>query len=267
VSFESRETSRHDGRPVECFRVRHGSTEWRWTSADAVITIPGIGTFTPATVSRSGQVFGGENQSGALELRVPLDNPLRPLVLGYPTTVPIRVGFFLVHRGDEADPVTVFEDSEVISARAEGDEVVLLCQPETSFARSAFPVLRYTSTCFHNVFDGGCKLIREAFEAEVTITAVDGHDVVSSAFALQPDGYYRRGRIILTGAEARTIVHHAGDRVTLTHPFEGLVAPAIAVVSPGCDGTAFVCATRYANTTNRLSWDRIPSRDIHGGYE
>jgi hypothetical protein len=266
MSFEARETSPYGGRPVECFRVRHGSTEWLWTSGDAEITIPGIGTFAPETVSRSGQVFGAESQSGALELRVPLANPLRALVLGYPTTTPIRIGFFLVHRGDEADPVIVFEDGEVISARAEGDEVVLLCQPETSFARSPFPVLRYTATCAHVVFDAGCRLIREAFEAEVTITDVDGHDLVSAGFALRPDDFFRRGLIVLSGAEARTIVAHAGERVTLTHPFEGLVAPAVAVVSPGCDGTGFVCATRFANTVNRSAFDVIPTRDPHGGF-
>ena len=77
--------------------------------------------------------------------------------------------------------------------------------------------------------------------------------MTSTAFGIQPDGYYYLGEAVavINGATyRRMIVAHTGNEIVIQYPFIGLTAPVNITVYAGCDKKAETCLNRFNNILN-----------------
>ena len=261
--FEDQEQSQYDGKPVECLLIEFGSTAWRWTSNAVAVTLPTRGTFDPTVIRSGEQSESSEAESGGVEIHVPRTNAVAQLFVGFPPGEPIFLTVYGAHLGSEADHVVLLRRWRLASARGAGSTVSLLFLPASRLSRRPFPILRWQGPCQHSLYDGGCKVDREARTDTVTVTSVDGLDLISADFATRPDNWYRLGRVIAQLDQARFVIAHVGNRVTLNAPIAGLELPATALIEAGCDGLKLTCRNKFRNRLNYLGNEYTPSRDPH----
>jgi uncharacterized phage protein (TIGR02218 family) len=259
MSFESRETSRHGGQPIEGFRFVQGSNIWQYTSADRVITLP-IGSFTPITISRSAPQYDREDASDAMEFHVEATNPVAVLFIGDQPSTPVWVTAYKAHRDEESYTTIIFKGM-VTRVRFEESEAVLVGTGVGTMLMRNVPPVKMQTPCCHALFSVQCGADSSACQETVTIGTVEGITVTSSDFALQSDQWFRGGRLLAATGATRLIVDHVGDTVTLMSPLPGLATTDVVTAYWGCDHLEETCATKFGQLDNYLGWSRLPNRN------
>lgn len=261
--FDTSEKSRYGAKPIECYLGKHGSTFYRWTSADKTVTLP-VGEFTPIPISRDEHEFSNEETAETLEIPVPRDNALAALYIGNPPAQAATMQVYRAHRGDEGLAKQTFTGF-VSTARFEESIAVLECVSLGSSLKRQWPPLRMQTPCNHVVYSAGCGAALN-FDL-ITVTTIDGDTVVSNDFTARADGWFRSGRLVtLDGKERRFIVDHVGDTVTLLSPMPGLQSGQQVQAVWGCNRLEGECGpAKHNNLDNHLGWARTPERNPFDG--
>lgn len=263
MSYEDRETSRYGGEPVECYRFVQGESDWKWTSADETVTLPG-GVFEPTQIKRSEPDFSQEDRSETLTITVPRTSPVAAMFVGHHPTLPVLVFVWRAHRGDEAEAVDLFS-GRVERAKFNESDVQLVCASMGAILNRACPPLVLQMPCNHVLFSADCGADPNACFDEITVTTVDGVTVTSNDFAIRADAWFNGGRLVTADGEMRLIGDHVGDTVTLISPCPGLASLDVVDVYWGCDHLEATCVSKFANLVNFCGWSRIPVRNPFGG--
>lgn len=264
MSFEERELSRYEGRPVECFKFVMGATTWRYTSADRAVTLPD-GTYEMETIEGGEPSWSDEVTSESVTITVPLENPVAQALLPARQAETIWLTIYKVHRGEEDEPLAVFLGT-VASALASETKVTLTCASISGFLDRQIPVLAVQTQCNHGLYSKGCGLSKTGvWKKTVSIESVDGVTVVSTGFADLDDQYFRGGLLESSTGEVRFIVDHVGDTVTLLSPMASLAAAQYAQAYWGCDHLESTCLRKFGNLIHHLGFSRMPGRNPFAG--
>lgn len=260
MTFDARETSRHDGQPVECYRFSRGGDVWLWTSADRPIFIS-VGSFQPAEISRGSVRDTDEDGRGSLEVFLPTHNEVAALFIGYLPSTPVSLILYRSHRGDAE--ITTFFSGDVASCRFDGPQAVLTCVPTDYRLKRRIPALVFQNQCNWPLYGEGCGVAKTAFRDAAIVDSVSGRDVVSSTFGARANGWYTNGWLEDSAGDVRFIVNHVGSTITLMAPFAGLTAGASVAAFAGCDRTEATCAAKFNNLVHHLGFARVPQRNPH----
>lgn len=257
-TYAEREAERYGGQPVEGFRFVQGSNTWLFTSADREVTFP-IGTFIPTTIARTATDHSNEDGAGKMEFMVPADNPVALLFIDDVPSTPVWVTAYRAHRGDETETVTMFT-GKITRARFKGSEATLVGTSTGALMNRNCPNLIMQTPCNHVLFSAECGANPTSCRDSATIATVDGVEVTSSDFALQPDQWFRGGRL-QKGGETRFIGDHQGDTIILISALPGLETLDVVYAYWGCDHLEPTCGTKFSNLDNHLGWSRLPGRN------
>lgn len=263
MSYEERETARYTGQPVEGFRFVQGETEWLYTSADRVITLP-IGSFDPKPIRRSTLDFSQEDRGESMRFTVPVTNPVAALFIGDIPSSPVYVTAYRAHRGDESDAIAIFA-GKITRAEFQESEAVLIGTSISALMARSVPVLKMQTPCCHILFSAECGANPSSSRDSITVTTVDGVTVTSNDFALRADQWFRGGRLQTAEGETRFIGDHVGDTITLLSPCPGLESLDIVWAYWGCDHLEATCLGKYDQLNNHLGWSRLPNRNPFTG--
>lgn len=264
MSFEEYETSVYGGAPVECCRFWRGSDEWLMTSADREITLPGIGTFSPAAILVGGIEFEEQDDDRGIDIRIPRTHPMVAAFIPFHPPDRTWLKIYRAHRGAEDDPVCeYFGWCDGVTFEQGGSLAVLKCV--SLFAGLSMRILNYAFTiqCNHALYGPRCGVSAATYSLSARIQAIDGSEITSMAFALQPPGWFNGGSIERSSGERRFIVGHESDRVTLMSPFHDLQVGETVTAYLGCDLTRANCLERFGNTDNFFGFEWVPWRDPH----
>jgi len=261
MSYDVTERSVYEGQPVECYRIAQGSRLWTLTSADREVTIA-AGTFTPGTITRSSQDFSSEDTSAEITIRVPRISEFAAPFIAYVPESPMYVSIYRFHRGAESEAIAIFI-GKVVAVSFEESEAVVRCAPITHVLTRRFPYLTYQTQCNWMLYSLACGVDPNSFKTDVTVTTVDGAEVVSNDFLAHASGWFNGGFILRANGTRRFIVDHVGNTVTLMSPFEDLEALEEVQAYAGCQKTEADCAARFANLDRHLGFARIPYRNPH----
>lgn len=263
ATFNERETSIYGGQPVECYRFVQGSEVWLYTSADREITLP-IGTFTPATTTRSEFSHTPEDSGEKITVTVPATNPVAGLFVGEVPSTPVWFTLYRAHRGDEANALATFV-GKITSALFKGSEATLTATSVASAILRGVPVLQMQTPCNHVLFTAECGADPTSCRDSITVTTVDGFEVTSNDFGLRDDQWFRGGRLQTTEGEMRFIADHVGDTITLISPLPGLESLDVVYAYWGCDHLETTCDTKFGRLDNHLGFSRLPGRSPFTG--
>ena len=263
MSFDSRESSRDAGEPVEGYLFSQGPNFWRFTSSDVDVVLP-AGTFEPAVVSRGELRHTQEDGTGAVEVKVPRDNPVARVFIPFPPTTAVNLFIYRAHRGEETDAKVVFS-GRVASARFNVSEATLRCVPTSYALNQRVPKLRFGSRCNWALYGPGCQADRNLFRDSVLVTTVAGTAIRGAAFALKPSGWYENGWVEAPDGELRFCVDHVTDTLTLIAPFTALVSGDVVVAYAGCVRDVAICVSKFANLPRHYGFPFGPNRNPHEG--
>ncbi len=262
MSYGTRETSVHEGEPIECVAFSRGAQQWLITSADRQVILPSAGTFEPDSIVTGGQDLREEDQKGGVEIELPRTSPIVEPYIPYFPTETTWVRIYRAHRGEESSAICTFFGS-IDSVSFRGSIARVQCASLFGRLTRRVPGLAYTVQCNRALYGPGCGVDPESFREQIRIQSIDGSRVTSMAFALRPAGWFTGGWLERSSGERRFIVNHTGDTVELMSPFAALTTSESVYAYAGCDLTRATCIERFANAANFLGFEWIPWRDPH----
>jgi len=260
MTYDARERAGYTGEPVECFLFSMGTTEFRYTSADEVVTLwPGDPGYTPVPLVRSAFDWDAEDRSGTMEVTLPGDDAVSSMFVAYVPPEPVALTVYRTHRDDGS--VIVAWTGRVASARFENGRCALTCQPVRSLLRRRIPRVVYQGPCNWALYSPQCGVDKMLFRDAAVITAINGDEIQAPAFGAHGNGWFNNGWVELGNGDRRFIVKQVGDTVTLLAPFTTLVVGDLVHAFAGCKRTEADCSTKFSNLARHLGFPRVPSRN------
>lgn len=262
LGYETFESSRFLGDPVEGFEFTMGASVFRYTSSDGPATFLG-NTYTPEVILRSAMEFSQEDTAGNISVSVPKGNAVAQLFVAFLPPSPVGLTIYRKHRGDPE--VIVAFIGKLVSLSFDGPEATLVLAPVRALLQKKVPSVVFQSQCNWNLYGVGCGVLKASFKDSGVVGVVTGVSIVATVFATRPDGWFNNGWMELVGGERRFIVAHVGNTVELMNRFIVLTVGTAFDAFPGCDRTETICTTKYNNLPRHLGFPRIPTRNPYDG--
>jgi uncharacterized phage protein (TIGR02218 family) len=266
TSFATLETSVESSRPIELYEVILGSSTYRYTSTEDMITV-GSDDYTPETIARSQLELGADAANRTLILTVSSQNVI---ARQYINVVPGERGLVTIYRyqRDEspAFSTTVQLFKGIIqSVRFHDDGTtaeIAVRSIETALNRT-IPRFSYMGMCNHFLFDQGCQANPSLFNFIGPVTSISGSTMtVTGAGASGFD--FVGGHARPVGAnDFRMVLAQAGDVLTLLLPFSASVVGGNVQIYAGCDHVVDSdCANVFNNVINFGGFGFVPNRNV-----
>ena len=99
MTFNAKETSGWEGKPVELFEFTNGTLSYRYTSAATEQTHNGK-VYTPAAIGRGSLNHGPQIFKANLEITVPRDHPVAMLFMAWAPSTVVTVTLYQHHIGE-----------------------------------------------------------------------------------------------------------------------------------------------------------------------
>jgi len=267
MTYDARERSREDGRPVELYTFARGTTVWRFTSADRDQVVGGD-TYLAHVIQRNSIEQGSEMNRSALKLTVPRDFPIAELYRIAPPGDVVAVTLRRFHAGD-GELATLWVGRVVnIAWSADASQATITNEPiYTSLRRNGLRRI-YGRMCPHVLYGPACRASPAAFGVAGTVTTLGPASATAAEWGALPIGHFDGGYLEWPeggGIERRFIVAHTGGTLTLDRRAPGLAAGAVATAFPGCEHTLAVCHDKFANSNNYGGQPFIPQKNPFGG--
>lgn len=268
MTIDAAELSAYGAAPVELFRFVRGPKIWTLTSADAAHSYSGD-DYAPAPIARSGQEDTANLSKRELTLTLPGDHEIPGLYAGYPPGEVVGLIIYRRHWSDVDLETVPIWSGRVINCYWSGAVAHLVCEPiDTSLKRQGL-TRPYSKNCPYDLFGLGCGLSADSFRFPATLSAVDGVSLTAPFAAGFPDGYFSGGMATWLSpqgyTDARMILDHTGQAITLLAPMRDLAAGIQVVLHPGCDHTTTTCKVKFNNLLNFGGWPFMPEKNPFNG--
>jgi uncharacterized phage protein (TIGR02218 family) len=257
MTVDARERSVCDGAPLELYEIVHGSTAWRYTSADTAVVYDGH-TYTPATITRGEVAMTVEDDQGQLEITVPRTHPVAALYIPGLPLHPVTLTVYAGHQ-DEAEWVIAWS-GEFLSCAFKGSAATLTALPVSRLLRRLVPATTYQAGCNWHLYSAQCGLDRADYVVEATLTSVSGATIEADAFDTFDDRYFRLGEIVGPDGDARWVEEHLGRVITLQAPLASLAVGDVVHAYPGCTRTRAACQA-FDNYEHFLGFAFVPNKN------
>lgn len=268
MTYDAQESSATGGAPIELYLFERGVAAWRYTSAEEPQTHLSQ-TYTPAPIERGEIGDIADLNRRDLKIDIPHDLAVAQQFIAYPPGEVVTLKIFRLHRTDTDNEVRVIWVGRVLSAQWGEQGNTLICEPiSTSMKRNGLR-RRYGRQCDHVLYGPRCGVAPASYRVQGTVATITGNQFSIAAAAGQADGYFNGGYLWWQLADgrkdARMLIGHVGDLVTLA-----AVMPAVSVgdaveLYPGCDHTIDLCDSRFGDSDNNGGFMFTPDTNPFGG--
>jgi hypothetical protein len=256
MTFDAREISRHDGAPLECYEIAHGSSIWRLTSADSDAGWGGH-AFTPTPITRGEIDLSSEDGQSTLEITLPRTHPIVALFIPGRPIHPVTLTLFAGHQ-DEAEWVIAWAGT-LDQCSLKDSEATLTGMPAGRALRRTIPSTSFQRNCNWQLFTPPCGLSRANHACYAVIVSISDTLIEAAEFAAHSAGYFRLGEVVGPDDETIPATTSTGRFVTLQTPFHSLHVGDTVRAYPGCSHTTSACAVLGNDHFFGFPW--IPGRN------
>lgn len=268
MTYDARERSLDEGQPIRLYEFQYGLSTWRYCTGDRNTTVNLVlWRSLPGGISDEGIRQSGDPASDALIIRAPIDLPVVPLFRGLPPATEVAVIVRDVHYGDNEARVTWIGSIAQVN-RKEAQAEILCDNLLASFDRAGL-ALSYERNCPYATYDHNCKVDRNLFRTDATLTGITGTTIESPTFATKPDAWFAGGFIEYIDefglTERRFVKAHTGSTLRLLGGTPGLANNQSVSAFAGDDHTAETCATKFDNIDNNGGFHMLPGKSPFDG--
>ncbi len=168
---------------------------------------------------------------------------------------------FMLNWTDTAEAVHLFTGF-VGEATHANQTIKLSLKSDADKLNTPIPKLMYQAACTRTLYDSGCGINKNAYNAQATITAGSNLAVLQTNFS-QASNWANFGYLIFQNGQntgvMRSIKRQTNGIIELSRPLEFL--PAIGdliTVYAGCDKTQSTCTSKFNNVINFKAYPYVP---------
>lgn len=274
MTYESKELSTSDGRPVELLRIKYGATgEWNYTTCEEDVLYDSR-TYTPLAIDHGKLEPTGDASRSSLDISVPQDAPVGDLFRVQPPSGLVIVDLFGHHYDDGTgdDSFVVLWKGRITTVNWKDAWLHLTVENVFSSLQRTGLRRRYSTQCPYALYGLGCTVDKALHKEELTISVVSGNTVTSANAVGFADNFFAGGMIEWTHPERdtteRIMVRSSNGTtgvLTLTAQPVGLEVDAIVFAYPGCDHSIATCNTKFGNSLNYGGQPFRPLKNPFGG--
>lgn len=266
MTYDVKERSAWDGRPVEVYEFSRGHLRWRYTSAQQNVTV-NYATYEAVAIARGGIELTNELNRSALKITVARDHPVAEMWRVAPPSEPVSLVISQYHLGDE--DLAVQWMGRVINVEWSGSVATIALEPTYTGVRRQGLRRKYQRGCPHVLYGAACRLSAQIYRLSTTCSGIDGNVIASSDVAALGGGYFSGGYVeweVQSGIyERRYIALHAGAELTLCGAPFGLEVGQSIGAFPGCDHALATCDAKFGNAANYGGMPYIPVKNPFSG--
>lgn len=268
MTYATFEESAEGGAPQSLFEFAYMGRVLAFTNGPVALVVDGR-TYEPTQISHSDFEDTAELARNDITVSAPRDNAAAELFRVAPPSETVLLTIFEVHADDPDEEKQPVWSGRVINVEWRGLAAELRCESISTSLKT--PGLRrlFARNCGHVLYGPRCRLSNLDYQASVGVEVVNGIQLESAGFALQPDGYYDGGYVEWESEpgliDRRAIRSHVGSLVTVTHPLVGFSAGESLRVYPGCDHTTATCNSKFGNVANFGGFPNMPRKNPFAG--
>lgn len=266
MTYDSRERSADQARPVELYEFRRDALAWRYTTADRDY-VYALQTFKRAAIRRSNIEQGSELNRSNMRLTMAPDIEILEQYRAGPTTDPVTLTLRQLHEGD-GEAAVIWTGRIVSVAPWRNGQAEMVLEPVYTSLRRNGLRRTYQRQCPHVLYGGACGVNPAAFRVTGVAVDVTGTVVQVAEAGTFAAGYFDGGWLEWEVApsifERRLIIAHSGTALTLSTQPIGLVIGTAARFYPGCDHTVAACDGKFSNAANYGGMPYIPQKNPYG---
>lgn len=252
MTFESRELSLSDGKPVRLYEFERGLNTWRYCSGDRDQIILGQ-AWTRLQISDGGVRQSDDPDADMMTVELPADVPIVQLYRGTPPGGELKLTVYTMHAG-ESDVETVWTGT-VYDVRRRGLDRAEVVGGTLDNSMGATGLrLGWQRPCPHATYDHWCRANRDDFRTDTVVLSHTGLKITSTAFAAFVDGWFKGGFIewesIPGVTDRRFVLDHVGAELSLLGGTFGLADGTPIKAFAGDDKTWETCGSKFNNRDN-----------------
>lgn len=269
MTFDSREQSLDNGRPVRLYEFARGTSRWLYTNA-ALGVVHNTRTFIATAIDDDGIRQTGEAGADALNIQLPINAPLLDQYRVHRPSTPVSVTVWDKHIGEaEALVAWVGHVSDVTRMAGRKELAKLVCTPLSSDLSTNGLRLTWGRNCPYSVYDENCRVDKEAFRTDAVLDSVSGLTLSAAEFGAHPDDWFADGFLQWDGpdgiTEERGIASHTGSAITLLGGALDLASGLAVRAYPGCPRVYSVCDSKFNNSPNYGGVPGMPGKSPFDG--
>lgn len=258
----------------ELYQFKHGDKQWFFTSARKAITHNAITYFPVRGLSR-GNIEDADIDKCEVELTFPHPYPLfndadDSFTQVFLNKIYLESVYFTLIELDGSESLVLFKGRVTQPKFDDRDNTMtLVCSTAESFMRRKILTRKYQRTCPNTIYDKYCGLDFNEWSFDVTVTAINGLDVVFTMNPTQvkdeegnlvfdlnnnpimeiksyPSGWLNRGVLKKDGVFT-FIINGGSNGARLYRQHIGLNVGDVVRVAPGCDQSLKMCHEKFNN--------------------
>lgn len=266
MTFDAREISTDQGRPVEIYEFGRDYQRWRYTSADREVTADSA-VYLPRAITRSAIEVSAEKARSGIKITAPRDLEVAELFRIAPPTLAVTCVVRQYHEGD--GEIATIWTGRVAAVEFSGAGAQITCEPTFTSLRRVGLRRIYQRQCPHVLYGTSCRVNRETYRVDDQIESISGLTINVPSADAQPDGWYAGGylewEVALGIVERRFILDHVGQALTLSSNPYGLAGGTPIRLYPGCDHLMTTCQDKFLNVVNYGGFPYFPQKNPFGG--
>lgn len=247
VTFTTADQSEEDGNRIELYEFRAGDVFYRYHNGQQVLSHLGY-DWAPEQIRRGRSSVNQDKLRNNTKVSLPIKNAFASAFIGQAVEQDVTVKILQIHLGASGDRVVW--TGRITKSTASETEVEFNCQSTLSILAREGLRATFERGCRHNVYRGGCRLVRDDWETTVTGVTESSDQLSASEFGNQPDGWWSGGAVESSNGEKRLVINHVGSIITLSRPFVASVNGSTVKIVPGCDRTLPTCNSKFSNADN-----------------
>lgn len=269
TSFDVFESSLESSRPLEVYRFDLGGDPSLYTSNPSDVTV-GSETYLTEAMKRGPIAVGQTERQRILTIDMPITNSFVANYIGIPPGAKATVEIIRLQRDEVPafDTKTTIYEGTIKSVEFPRPGLARVnVQTIEALTGRHMPQNTSMSMCNHTLYGPGCNVNPASFNiANKVVTAVSDRVMTVTDAAFGTSGFdFTGGYVKLSGSsDARLILKHDGDDITVLVPFKNIIAGTTTVdVFAGCDHLlGGDCALVFNNVIQNGGFNWVPTINI-----
>lgn len=243
---------------AELYKIKAGEETWYYTTYEKEIVFES-NTYEPKPIKRGAFTYDDKLKAQRIKIAAPLAEPVKRYIGNSPIE-PTKITITRVFVDNPTFAKVLFF-GEVIGVTMQKGIADIDCESTSLIFRNKLPLWCHQAFCNNKLFDSQCTVDPNLFKISGAIT-ISGNDLVSTAFAAKPDGWFANGHCKTAYGDIRLITNHVGDTITLQIPFDSRLAGGATVIAfAGDDKKPSTCRDKFNNFENFKGMPFIPSNN------